>query len=397
MNIEKTKELVLGLYDMDSVTKLFNSGENVSYIHHEENPVLLGSKFLLKVNTSVGISEPNELEEEKRKIGAISSASYSPDIIMDHTRNIQLDKPLWRYLTETVRVPIGAVPVYSAFDEAKGIDKTHFLERVQEMSEGGVTLMTFHPTATRELYDIAEKTRKIPTSSWGGGDVLRDMMINNRANNIVAEAFSEIIKILKKHAVTISLGSVFRPAGIGDALDQVHLLEIKEQKKYIDIAKASGINVIMEGIGHIDVESIPKYCDIIRQYKTPLMPLGPITTDAAIGYDHAAGLIGATLVATQDVVGIINGVTREEHLGGVPSTDAVLEGLMHARTLAHSINLTRFKHYRQLDMNIYNNRANGKTCMVNGGLFAISPNLENRQGCERCGTQCPLNSFSKEK
>ena len=389
-NLEKTKELVLGLCDMDTVLKLFNGNEGVSYIYHKDNPILLGSQFLLKVNTSVGISEPCELNEELRKIEAITSVYYAPDLIMDHTQNIGLKNSLWRHLIEKVNVPIGAVPVYSVFDEMKGIDKSFLLDTIQEMAEGGVSLMTFHPTATRELYDLAKKTRGIPVSSWGGGVVLQDMVVNNREHNIIDEVFSDILAILKKYNVTISIGSVFRPAGIIDALDQVHLQETKEQKKYIDLAKTNEVNVIMEGIGHIDLGLISKYCDIIRPYKTPLMPLGPIPTDVSIGYDHVSGIIGAYKAVEQGVVGIINSVTRAEHLGSVPTTEDVFEGLMNARTLAHAINLTRFEYYRQLDTNIYNNRASGRTCMANGGLFNISPNPENRQGCHRCGVQCPL-------
>jgi len=389
-NLEKTKELVLGLCNMDAVLKLFKDDEGVSYIYHKDNPTLLGSQFLLKVNTSVGISEPCDLKEELRKIEVISSVHYAPDLIMDHTRNIALNKSLWKHLIEMVNVPIGTVPVYSVFDETKGIDKLFLLDIIQEMAEGGVNLMTFHPTVTRELYDLAKKTRGIPISSWGGGVVLQDMIINNREHNIIVEMFADILAILKKHNVTISIGSVFRPAGIIDALDSVHLLETEEQKKYIDIAKANKVNVIMEGIGHIGIDLIPKYCDTIRPYKTPLMPLGPIPTDASIGYDHVSGILGAYEVVKQGVVGIINSVTRAEHLGNVPTTEEVLEGLMNARTLAHVINLTRFEHFRQLDTNIYKNRAIGRTCMVNGGLFNISPNPENRQGCNRCGVQCPL-------
>jgi phosphomethylpyrimidine synthase len=395
ISIEKTKEFKQGLLDKQSIQNFFTRNDGVSYIHHRKNPVLLGTQFLLKVNASVGISdlEPKSLTEELKKIEAISLSSYAPDLIMDHTP-IHISKPLWKYLIEDTDFPIGTVPVYTVHKKDIGIEKNVLLDRISEMAESGINFMTFHPTATRELFNLAKTTRTIPTSSWGGTLVLDDMFINNREVNIIAESFIDILEILNRHNVTISIGSVFRPARIKEALDAVHVKETEEQRHYIDLAKSKGVNVIMEGIGHIQWNMISKYCDLIRPYDTPLMPLGPMLTDAAIGFDHVNGANGSLLVAIQGNVGIINSVTRAEHLGGVPSTENVMEGLMSARVTAHAVNLTRFNQYSNVDNTISDKRANGKTCMVNGGLFNISPNPENKKGCNRCNEQCPLNLIS---
>ena len=60
--------------------------------------------------------------------------------------------------------------------------------------------------------------------------------------------------------LTLSIGTTFRPACIGEALDEVQVSEILAQKKYIDAAKSFGVNVMMEGIGHISLDMIPEYC-----------------------------------------------------------------------------------------------------------------------------------------
>lgn len=120
MFIDKTKELRQGLFSYQDILDIFGLNLGVSYIHHKENPVLLGEHFLLKVNTSVGISNFQNLDEELRKIEAVSECYYSPDLIMDHTP-INLKKPLWKYLAEMTSVPIGTVPVYTVFDKSAGI------------------------------------------------------------------------------------------------------------------------------------------------------------------------------------------------------------------------------------------------------------------------------------
>jgi len=396
MNIERTKEFLKGLLDRPAIAKLFADDAGVSYVHHAKNPVLIGSHFLLKVNTSVGIDRPDTLDEELKKIEAITSCCFHPDLIMDHTRNIELEKPIWRYLTEMTDVPIGTVPVYSVYDNEKGIEKSALLEKIEEMAIGGVNFMTFHPTATRELHRLSKASRPLAMamSSWGGGVVLSDAEINKRDSNIIEETFLDILKILKKHNVTLSVGAVYRPARIDDALDEIHLLETVAQGRFIDIAKTYGVNVIMEGIGHITLSGILKYSELVKPFNTPLMPLGPMPTDSSIKWDHVTGAVGATFAAFFGNVGIINGVTREEHTGGVPSTQSVIEGLMCAVDVAHMINLERFEIIRNLDRAVSDYRAKIRSCRANGGLYDVSPNPENSSGCDRCGIQCPLKFMS---
>jgi len=388
-DFEKTKEYKLGLLDEPTLLKYFQNNEGVSYIHHNDNPIIIGSKFLLKVNTSVGISEKEQLDDELKKIKLLTSLAFMPDCIMDHTP-INLDEPLWKYLVNNTNLPIGVVPVYTVFNKEKGIDKNKLLDRIEEMAEGGVNFMTFHPTATKELFNMAKLSRKIPTSSWGGSLVLKDIDINNRNVNVIADNFLDILAILKKYNITLSVGSVFRPARIDEALDNVHIEETKMQKKYIDIAKSNSINVIMEGIGHIPLSSTLQYCKLIRENNVPLMPLGPMPTDATIGFDHISAAIGAAIAAMQGNVGIINSVTRDEHLGGIPKIETTIEGLKTARVVAHIINLERFKYYSNIDKAISDNRASKRTCIANGGIFNLMSNPENKKGCSRCNTHCPL-------
>ena len=389
INYVKSQELRQNLLAERKIHKLFTVNKGVSYVHHKINPLLIGSKFLLKVVLDVGISTPIQLGDELKKIETIMALPYSPDLLFDHT-SIVLDKPMWRHLVENTDVPIGVVPVFSAFDDKKGIDKNRLLETIVEMASGGVSLMSLHPTATNKFYSLAKTTRKIPVTSRGGSLLIKDNELNGRETNVIAENFTGILKLFKKYNVTLSLGSVFRPARIDEALDEVHLAETKEHKQYIEIAKANGVNVIMQGIGHISLTSISRYCDLIKDYDTPIMPLGPTPTDYCTGFDHVPAAIGATILAMQCNVGLINSVTRVEHMIGIPTIENSIEGLMCAKAVAHMINLERFNLYKNMDKTISDNRAIGKTCIVSGGLLNVAIKSESNMGCIRCDAQCPL-------
>lgn len=388
-NLTRTREVQSGLINEHDVMEMVNAGECISYIHHDKYPLLVGPKMLLKVNTNIGVSDITNLEIELNKLKHLAGLKYAPDTMMDHTY-VPVKRPLWRYMVEEFNGPVGTLPHYSTFDINHGIDREELLETIEEMAQGGVSFMTLHPTATVSMLEIAKKCRIIPTTSRGGAVGLKDAILNKRSENIFVDNFSDILKLFKKYNITLSVGTTFRPACIKEALDIVHLEEIKEQKRYIDTAKANGINVMMEGIGHISLDKISDYCKLINIYNTPLMPLGPMPTDATIGFDHVSSAIGAAVTALNGNVGIINSVTREEHTGNVPTNVSIEEGLKTARAVAHIINIARFPQYREIDNAIAENRANNMSCVIKGGIFADDTVRTDGAGCSRCRYECPL-------
>lgn len=384
---QKLQEIKMGLLTKEAVIQYLNDSSNMSYINHAKNPLLLGNNALLKVNTNIGVSHKDNLDVELDKLNILAGLSYAPDSLMDHTI-VPLKKPLWKYMLEIFDKPIGTLPHYTAFQNGT-IDKIKLIEIIEEMAESGISFMTLHPTANLRTLEIANKCRSIATTSRGGVLVLKDAQTNNRDVNVITDNFDEIIKIFKKHNMTMSIGTTFRPARIDEALDDAQLMEIEEQGKYIKYVRSQGINVMMEGVGHLPIKEIPKYCDLIKDFHVPLMPLGPMPSDATIGFDHVTSAIGSTLISVYGNVGTINSVTREEHTGGVPSKESIIEGLKSARVAAHCVNLARFERIGNIDSAISNRRAASKTCVISGGLFGgTAENLD--VGCSRCSFECPL-------
>ena len=356
-----------------------------------KRPVLIGNTCLLKVNMNIGVSNKPDYKCEIEKLEKISQLSYRPDSMMDHTI-VQLDKPLWKSMLEMFDGAVGTLPHYLVFDDKKGIDEKKFLENLTEMAESGVSFMTLHPTANLRLYKKAINSKRIvPTTSRGGFILLKDQVINKRETNLIASNFHKIMEIFSNNNVGVSIGTVFRPATIHEALDEFHVEETLLQQKYIEIAKEYNVPVIMEGEGHISLDKIPYYANLIREFHTPLMPLGPIPSDEIIGFDHVSNVIGALSMAQCGVVGMINSVTREEHTGKVPSYESVLEGLMSARVVAHSYNISRFINYRNATEVVGKTRAMSETCVQQGGIFSFK-NIDDKEtsSCTRCRRECPL-------
>ena len=148
---------------------------------------------------------------------------------------------------------------------------------------------------------------------------------------------------------------------------------------------------MMEGVGHIPLDKMEAYADIIRPYQTPLMPLGPMPSDEIIGFDHISNAIGGLSMAQTGVVGMINSVTREEHTGRVPSFDSILEGLKTARATAHCYNISKFPNYKKATEVIGVTRAQFETCVQRGGIFGFD-NVDDQESkaCTRCRRECPL-------
>ena len=400
-NLCHAEEIKLGYLEHDKAADLILGNKGLSFIDNGRKSKLLGQTgegaAFVKVVSNVGISSVAQIEQEKQKIEKLISLKYPPDMVFDHTRKGVIpiknyDDHLYAFMAKNYSsaVVIAAAPAMLVFNEKTGIDKFELLEVIEHMACCGVRLMLFHPTSAVELWEIAKKNRKIPSTSWTGTLLYRDVIINKRRTNIIADIFDDILKILKKYNVTCDIGTVFRPARISEALDTVHMLEMQAQEMWIQKAKDAGVFCIREGLGHIALNKVPEFSKIIGN-STPLMPL-PVSTDAAVGFDHVACCIAMTAICTHCNVGLLNPVTDIEHIGGIPSFEDIDIALKTARTVAHSFDLTRFPQKRQLDDKISDVRQTSSTCIVSGGLFQDENSMAGNVGvdCNRCDEGCPL-------
>lgn len=360
--------------DIENLKEKIQTNEIV-LLKGKQYDTLVGKGLQLKINSSVGLSGESDFKNEADKISKIACFDVLPDTMMDLSI-VSTRKPLYNVIQREIGCPIGTVPIYTCFDNRKGIDKNNFLEEIEKQAQNGIAFMTLHFTAVDEIYrKIAD--RNISVISRGGSLVLRDLYINKKKQNILLECFDDICKISKKYSVVVSVGTTFRPSTLYDALDVIQLNEIKMQKEIINELCKRGIAVMMEGVGHISLSDLKKYVQLIREdFYIPFMPLGPIPTDRAIGWDHVSAAIGAAYMAVLDGADIINAVTREEHTGGIPSTNSIYEAIKSAQVVVNAMNDVRF-------FEKYNKRQNNKknNCM---GI------VKDDVGCDRCKGECPF-------
>jgi len=326
----------------------------------------------------IGATTNRGYDSEIRKIEALTAANHKPDIIADLSLAPE-PTPLWKRIVAQTPFVAASLPIYSVRRRRDKVDTLELLERAIEQMEGGVGLLTIHPTPTLELIALSG-SRLVPCTSRGGGIVIRDLLTRNASHdNVYRQIMPGLIECALKTRTVLSLGASFRSANIFDANDDVQQAEIAAQKLLADDIVRRGVDVIIESPGHARPRTIRQLGNQLRTIGYPIMPLGPIPTDIAIGNDHIAGSIGAVLLGLQGAAHILAAVTREEHTGGVPKLDSTLEAIACARIAAHIIDLDT-REDMQPDMDVAYERQQHKTCIVG----KIS------RGCSRCGSVCPL-------
>jgi phosphomethylpyrimidine synthase len=386
------QEVEDGLLTTSEVDELVAQGA-LTRLRAGQGDVIVGPSALMKVNTSIGCSNLAAIGNEHRKIAEIGALEYAPDLMMDLSI-VRTEVPLYKHIQEELGVPVGTLPHYLALAPGSAASAQQILDEIEAQAAGGVAWMTLHVAVTREIYEIAYATRGTAMTSRGGGLVLDEMFFAGQSDGVFLRHFSDVLRVLAVHGVALSLGTTFRPATTRDALDEAHVRELRLQAELTAEATRFGVPVMLEAVGHMTLDKVPVFTALVREEMGicgPIMTLGPIATDAAVGEDHVANAIGAAALGIAGGTDVINSVTREEHTGRVPSMDSILEGLRAARVAAHSVNIARFPALDGgVDRDLAERRARNYTCVVEGGLFSRSARTRFAMGCSRCAAECPL-------
>jgi len=83
------------------------------------------------------------------------------------------------------------------------------------------------------------------------------------------------------------------------ARDKAQVEEIKLNVELANRTHDEGVQVIIEGMGgHVRADRIAEYVKFHKQMSQfPLFVAGPLPTDVAVGYDHIAGSVGASIAS----------------------------------------------------------------------------------------------------
>lgn len=345
------------------------------YLKSPKGGLDIGMDRPVRVNCNVGANTLEQMYYERERLKAIKESNQLPDTFMDLSIG-RYDEPLYKDIISCFGCPVGVVPEYT-FPASSRITSDYALDTLKRLADEGLSFLTLHLTANQELLENAKRTRKIPVTSRGGSIVLMQAIENNN-ENIWVSILPQIIDLAKAYGLVISLGSTFRPAGIEEACDYVHLRETEEQLKYCKRLQKEGVQVMVENVGHIALNRLEEHCKRLRQFDAPIMPLGPLPTDCAENEDHIAAAIGASMMGYRNCAHIINCITRSEHTKPFFSIEETLEAIKTAKLVAHIIDVTRGINIEE-DAKMFEKRASLENCLGN-----------TNGDCSRCAHYCPL-------
>ncbi|WNQ09939.1 phosphomethylpyrimidine synthase ThiC [Paenibacillus aurantius] len=309
--------------------------------HPESEPMIIGRRFLVKINANIGNSAvASSIEEEVDKMRW--AIRWGADTVMDLStgRNIHTTR---EWILRNSPVPIGTVPLYQALEKVGGRaeDLTWELYRdtLIEQAEQGVDYFTIH--AGVRLRYIPLTAKRVTGIVSRGGSIMAAWCLAHHQENFLYTHFEEICEIMKAYDVTFSLGDGLRPGSIADANDEAQFAELETLGELTDIAWKHDVQVMIEGPGHVPLhqiqENVERQADLCKD--APFYTLGPLTTDIAPGYDHITSAIGAAMIGWFGTA-MLCYVTPKEHLG-LPNKDDVREGVIAYKIAAHAADLAK--------------------------------------------------------
>ncbi|MBL0927992.1 MAG: phosphomethylpyrimidine synthase [Phycisphaerales bacterium] len=307
---------------------------NINHLKHRLDPMCIGRASRTKVNANMGASPVSSgTHEEVEKLRW--AEKWGADTVMDLSTGGDLDE-CRRAIIENSTVPIGTVPIYSMIIGRKieDLDWPAIEASLHHQARQGVDYFTIH-AGVRLAHLRHVRNRLIGIVSRGGSLLAKWMLVHNR-ENIMYTRWDDICDILRRYDVTFSIGDGLRPGGLADATDAAQIAELETLGELTERAWRRGVQVMIEGPGHVPFDQIEWNAKIQRTlcHGAPFYVLGPLVTDMFPGYDHITSCIGATAMAYHGAA-MLCYVTPKEHLG-LPKKDDVKQGCIAYKIAAHA-------------------------------------------------------------
>ncbi len=306
-------------------------------------PCAIGRGLSTKVNANIGLSQGHSsIGKELKKLDAAVKAGA--DAVMDLSTGASLLNLRKKVLANSP-IPVGTVPVYelACMPGKKFIDmkENDFLEILERQAEEGVDFFTIHAGITQEVLKILKTKPRIINIVSRGGALLAQWMSKNNRENPFFSRYDDVLKICKKHNVTISLGDSLRPGAVKDATDELQIKELMVLGELQTVTLKKGVQVMIEGPGHVPLNQIEANVRLEKNicHGAPFYVLGPLVTDAAPGYDHIVSAIGGAIAAWHGA-DFLCYVTPAEHLS-LPDEEDVRMGVMASKIAAHAADIVK--------------------------------------------------------
>ena len=325
---------------------------NIVHIKKGMRAFGVGEGLATKVNVNLGISgDKADAAEEWKKVKI--AEDYGADAIMDLS-NSGKTRQFRQQLIDETPLMVGTVPMYDAIGYMEKplvkLTKDDLFEVVRAHAEDGVDFMTIHCGINKSVTKTFKETGRLMNIVSRGGSLLFGWMEVTGNENPFYEYFDELLEICHEYDVTISLGDSCRPGCLYDSNDATETAEMIELGKLCKRAWAAGVQVMVEGPGHMALDEIAANMKLQKRlcHNAPFYVLGPLVTDIGVGYDHITAAIGGAISASSGA-DFLCYVTPAEHLC-LPNAQDVLDGLMATKIAAHAADIAKkVPHARDMD------------------------------------------------
>ncbi len=373
--------------------------------HATLDPEGVGEGLRTKVNVNLGISGDlmdEEMELEKARIALELGAEGIMDL-SNHGKT----REFRRKLLAMSSAMIGTVPMYDAIGYLEkpliGITAQDFLDVIRAHAEDGVDFVTVHAGMNRRVIESFKETGRLMNIVSRGGSLIFAWMEATGNENPFYEHYDEVLEILHEYDVTISIGDAMRPGCTYDASDAGQIAELIEIGKLTKRAWDAGVQVMVEGPGHMALDEIAANMKMEKRlcHNAPFYVLGPLVTDIAPGYDHITAAIGGAVAASSGA-DFLCYVTPAEHLR-LPDANDVREGLVATKIAAHAADIAKgIPHARDID----NRMSDARRRIDWEEMFSLALDPEkprkyfesappsNEGTCTMCGKMCAVRTVN---
>ncbi|GGJ99003.1 phosphomethylpyrimidine synthase [Pilimelia anulata] len=309
--------------------------------HPESEPMLIGERFLVKINANIGTSAvSSSIAEEVDKL--TWATKWGADTVMDLSTGKHIHATRENIMRNSP-VPIGTVPLYQALEKVNGDPKALswevYRDTIIEQAEQGVDYMTVHAGVRLAYVPLAAD--RVTGIVSRGGSIMAAWCLAYHEENFLYTHYRELCEIFAEYDIAFSLGDGLRPGSIADANDAAQFAELETLGELTHIAWEYDVQVMVEGPGHVPMHKIKENVDLQREKcaGAPFYTLGPLTTDVAPAYDHITSAIGAAMIGWWGTA-MLCYVTPKEHLG-LPNRADVKAGVIAYKIAAHAADLAK--------------------------------------------------------
>ncbi|MFC5727565.1 phosphomethylpyrimidine synthase ThiC [Nocardioides vastitatis] len=309
--------------------------------HPESEPMIIGKRFLVKINANIGNSAvTSSIAEEVDKL--THAVTWGADTVMDLSTGDDIHTTR-EWIIRNSPVPIGTVPIYQALEKVNGeadrLTWEVFRDTVIEQCEQGVDYMTIHAGVL--LRYVPMTAQRVTGIVSRGGSIMAGWCLAHHEENFLYTHFDELCELFRHYDVSFSLGDGLRPGSTADANDEAQLSELRTLAELTQRAWEHDVQVMVEGPGHVPLHLVEENVRLQQDWchGAPFYTLGPLATDIAPGYDHITSAIGAATIAMHGTA-MLCYVTPKEHLG-LPNRDDVKTGVITYKLAAHAADVAK--------------------------------------------------------